>query len=141
MLFTWDKAIDRPGGAAMTHLRRLIESRPFLSRVPDQSLIAKGQGEGIDHVQATRGDGYAMLYLPTGKPVTVQLGQDKISGDHVKAWWFNPKDGTAKYIGTFGNTGQYPFVPKDQGRGHDVVLVLDDASKNWDAPGANYHAK
>jgi hypothetical protein len=141
MLFTWDKAIDRPGGQAMTHLRRLMESRPFLSRVPDQSLIAKGQGEGIDHIQATRGDGYAMLYLPTGKPVTVQLGPDKISGDHVKAWWFNPRDGTAKYIGNFGNTGQYPFIPKEQGRGHDVVLVLDDASKNWDAPGASYHAK
>jgi hypothetical protein len=140
MHFTWDKAIDRPGGQAMTYLRRLIESRPFLSRVPDQSLIAAGQGEGMDHIQATRGDGYAMLYLPTGKPGTVHL--NKIGAQKVKAWWYNPKDGAATEIGTFDSATDKEFVPAGEtGRGHDVILVLDDVSKNWDAPGANYHAK
>jgi hypothetical protein len=126
----------------MTHLRRLIESRPFLSRVPDQDLIAKGQGEGIDHIQATRGDGYAMLYLPTGKPVTVQL--NKIAGaEKIKAWWYNPRDGSSTEIGSFDVTADKEFKPAgtETGRGHDIILVLDDASKNWDAPGASYHAK
>jgi hypothetical protein len=140
MHFTWDKAIDRPGGQAMTHLRRLIESRPFLSRVPAQDVIAAGQAEGIDHIQATRGDGYAMLYLPTGKPVTVHL--NKIGGQKIKAWWYNPKDGAATEIGVF-DAADKEFTPggNETGRGRDIVLVLDDASKNWDAPGASYHAK
>jgi hypothetical protein len=140
MKFTWDKAIDRPGGAAMTHLRRLIESRPFLSRVPDQELIAAGQGEGIDHVQATRGDGYAMVYLPTGKPVTIRL--NRIAGaTKVLAWWFDPRAGSATEIGEFDARADQEFKPAEQGRGHDVVLVIDDAAKHWGVPGEAYHAK
>ncbi|MDB5320223.1 MAG: hypothetical protein JWN40_1854 [Phycisphaerales bacterium] len=140
MHFTWDKAIDRPGGQAMTHLRRLIESRPFLSRIPDQTLIAAGQGEGIDHVQAIRGERYAMLYLPTSKPVTVHLNM--IGVDKLKAWWFNPNDGGAIDIGTFDATIDKQFTPNGEtGRRHDIVLVLDDVSKNWDAPSASYHPK
>jgi hypothetical protein len=135
MLFTWDEAIDRPGGAAMTHLRRLIESRPFLSRVPDQELIAAGQGEGADHVQATRGDGYAFVYLPTGKPVTIRLSK-LAPATKVKAWWYNPKDGSSTTAGEFAATADQAFTPAGEpGRGHDTILVLDDASKNWKAPG------
>jgi hypothetical protein len=108
--------------------------------VPAQDVIAAGQAEGIDHIQATRGDGYAMIYLPTGKPVTVHL--NKIGGQKIKAWWYNPKDGAATEIGAFVGTADKEFVPTGEtGRGHDVILVLDEASKNWDAPGASYHAK
>jgi hypothetical protein len=81
-----------------------------------------------------------MIYLPTGKPVTVHL--NKIGGQKIKAWWYNPKDGAATEIGAFVGTADKEFVPTGEtGRGHDVILVLDEASKNWDAPGASYHAK
>jgi hypothetical protein len=139
MLFTWDKAIDRPGGAAMTHLRRLIESRPFLSRVPDQSMVAGDNPDGIDHAQATRGDGYAFIYLPTGKPATIRLS--KVGAAKVAAWWYDPRDGSATKIAELDGTADREFKPAEQGRGKDVVLVIDDASKHWGAPGAEHHAK
>ena len=35
-LMPWDEAIDQPGAAQMQHGRALLESRPFLTRVPDR---------------------------------------------------------------------------------------------------------
>ena len=46
-----------------------------------------------DHVQATRSeDGeYAFVYLPSGKPVTVDLRL--LSGSMVAAHWYDPRTG------------------------------------------------
>jgi hypothetical protein len=52
------------------------------------------------------------------------------------AWWFNPRTGTAADAGTFDGTGTREFVCPAEGFGSDWVLVLDDASKNFTAPGA-----
>ena len=38
-LMPWFEAIDQPGAAQMQHGRALIESRPFLTRIPDDSII------------------------------------------------------------------------------------------------------
>src|SRR5690606_25665896 len=40
----WYEAIDRPAAFQAGYLRRLIESRPCLNRIPDNSLVIKGQG-------------------------------------------------------------------------------------------------
>jgi len=42
-LLPWREAIDDPGATQMIHGRRLIESRPVLSRIPDDSLIVSCQ--------------------------------------------------------------------------------------------------
>jgi hypothetical protein len=57
----WKQAIMRPGAWQMQYLRALIESRPFLERIPDQSLIAENY-EGANHLRATRGNDYAFVY-------------------------------------------------------------------------------
>jgi hypothetical protein len=59
-----------------------------------------------------------------------------ISGRVVKAWWFNPRTGEATTVGTFDNTGERAFTPPDRGEMIDWVLVLDDASKDYPAPGS-----
>ena len=41
----WYDSLDFDGAKAMTHLRKLIESRPMLERVPDQSLIVGDSGD------------------------------------------------------------------------------------------------
>ena len=38
-LLPWYEAIDQPGAGQMQHGRRLIESRPILTRIPDDSII------------------------------------------------------------------------------------------------------
>ena len=131
----WDEVLDLPGAWQMMHVRRLMESRPVLDRVPDQSLVVGDAGSGADHVQATRGKDYAFVYLPTGKPVRVAMG--KISGEKVKVWWFDPRAGEAMPSGECPNKGDHEFAPPGKpGRGNDWVLVLDDAAKGYPAPGA-----
>jgi hypothetical protein len=140
-LMPWNEAIDQPGAAQMQHGRRLIESRPFLTRVPDDSIIVPEQvqtsvpGAGTRRYVATRDtDGtYAMVYAPIGRAFSVKM--DAIKGGKVKAWWYNPRNGEAKAIGEFDNRGTRSFSPPDKGELLDWVLVLDDASKNYPAPG------
>jgi hypothetical protein len=141
-LLPWFEAIDQPGAGQMQHGRRLIESRPFLTRAPDPDVIVTDRvptsvpGAGRYHFAATRdsGGGYAMVYAPIGRGFKVRM--DKISGPKVKAWWFNPRDGKATVIGTFDNQGEREFTPPDKGEMIDWVLVLDDAAKGFPPPGA-----
>lgn len=116
----------------MQYVRRLVESRPYLSRVPDQTIVQNAL-DGSDRISATRGDGYAFIYSANGRKFTVNLG--KVSGDRVKAWWYNPRTGTATELETIDNTGTREFVCPSEGFGSDWVLVLDDASKKFGQPG------
>lgn len=142
-LMPWFEAIDQPGAGQMQYGRRLIESRPFLSRVPDDSIIVTGPvptsvpGAGRYRFVGTRDaeGSYAMVYAPIGRAFKVRM--DAIKGAKVKAWWFNPRNGQATAIGEFANTGEREFLPPDKGEMIDWVLVLDDASKNFPAPGVH----
>ncbi len=129
----WYDALDLPGAWDMMHVRTLVESRPFLSRIPDQSVIAGDAGGGADHVRAARGDGYVFVYIPTGGPVAVQAG--KISGGRLKAWWYDPRRGVSFSAGEHPNEGTPTFTPPSRGRGNDWVLVIDDASRRFPPPG------
>ncbi len=60
---------------------------------------------------------------------------DKITGANVKAWWFDPRTGEAKSIGTFPAAGEKEFQTPTPGENLDWVLVLDDASKKFGVPG------
>jgi hypothetical protein len=119
----------------MMHVRNLIESRPMLERVPDQSFIVSENLPKPDYSVATRGNSYAFIYSSFGKPLTVALG--KISGDRVVAWWFDPRTGQATRIGEYPNAGVRTFTPPGTpGRDNDWILVLDDANKGYPPPGA-----
>ena len=133
---SWVEALDIPGAGQMQYVRQLIESRPFLTRIPDQSLLATDPGYGRDHVQATRGsDGsYAFLYVPTGKPVRVNV--DNLSGDQLIAYWYDPRLGTATPIGDAPGQGTHEFAPPTCGPEEDWVLVLDAVSQSYPIPGA-----
>jgi len=141
-LMPWFEAIDQPGAGQMQYGRWLMESRPFLSRVPDDSIIVTDRvptsvpGAGRYRFVGTRDEqgSYAMVYAPIGRAFKVRM--DAIKGAKVKAWWYNPRNGQATAIGEFANAGEREFLPPDKGEMLDWVLVLDDASKNFPAPGA-----
>jgi hypothetical protein len=132
-LLYWNEAILRPGANQMRYVRALIESRPYLSRVPDQSMIVDAL-TGADHIVATRGDGYAFVYSPQGRKFTLKLGV--ISGEKVKATWFNPRTGATQDAGSFDNRGEREFTCPAEGFGADWVLIVDDASKSFPMPAA-----
>lgn len=130
----WYEAIDDPGAGQMQHLKRLMLSRPFLERIPDQSLIAGENGTRYERVIATRGSSYLFAYTYTGRLFDVRMGV--ISGKRVRGWWYDPRDGRAREIGGFANRGVRTFTPPGSpGAGNDWVLVLDDDSQRFPAPG------
>jgi hypothetical protein len=131
--FPWYVAIDLPGAAQMKFVKRLIESRPFFDRIPDQSLITDALGAN-DHIQATRGNDYIFVYSSQGKKFTVNTG--KISGEEINAYWYNPRNGEVKEIGKSAKKAQQEFTPPSSGYGKDWVLVIDDASKKFKLPGS-----
>lgn len=140
-LMPWREAIEEPGALQMQHGRRLMESRPFLQFVPDQSVIVTdvvptsvpGAGRYFFAATRTASGSSAMIYVPAGRKFSVRL--NKITGAKVKAWWFNPRDGSANEAGEFPNTGTREFTPPAYGEALDWVLVLDDAAKQFPPPG------
>jgi len=140
-LLPWSEAISQPGAGQMQHGRRLMESRPFLTRIPDDTVVVTDRvptsvpGAGRYRFVATRdSEGrYAMVYAPVGRPFKVRM--DAIRGARVKAWWFNPRNGQATPIGEFANAGERAFTPPDPGEALDWVLVLDDAAQGFPPPG------
>lgn len=140
-LMPWYEAIDQPGAGQMIYGRLLIESRPILTRIPDNSIIVPDNiassvpGTGSYKYVATRDkEGtYAMVYVPVGRKFTVRL--DVIKGKEVVAWWFNPRNGEAWKIDKFPASGTYTFNTPAPGENLDWILVLDDVSKNYPAPG------
>jgi len=121
-IMDWEEALQRPGGAQMQHLKKLIESRSFLDRIPDQQLIIENR-TGANYMVATRGKKYALIYSPNGLDVNVRMGV--INGENVQASWFNPRTGEYTSIGVFKNADEKCFRSPSRGRGNDWVLVLD----------------
>ena len=143
----WKDALQNEGAADMQHLRRLIESRPMQTRIPDPSLLvseAGSLGSTPTYCAATRAsDGsYAMVYSTMGKPFTVNLA--RLSGGRVNAWWYSPRDGRCYDERSQASTTPFTvvdagrrreFTPPTSGLGQDWVLVLDDAERKFPAPG------
>ncbi|MBW7454879.1 glycoside hydrolase family 140 protein [Paenibacillus sepulcri] len=127
----WRQAIVRPGAMQMRHARRLIESRPFFDRIPDQSLVI-GNDSGANHIQASRGADYAFFYSPNGLPFQVRMGI--IAGESIRASWYDPRTGETQPAGLYKNEAEVKFFPPSSGRNDDWVLILDDDSKGYAAP-------
>ena len=125
----WREALQLPGASQMQWARKLIESRPILERVPDQSLIASDNKNDGSHLAATRsksGD-YAFIYSPIGEAFSVDLS--KLSGEKLSGSWFDPRTGKSTAIEAFARQGKKEFTPPTKGTGNDWVLILDDAMK------------
>jgi hypothetical protein len=136
--------LDLPGRLQMKHLRALMESRPYVTRVPDQTLIVSvdgGKNPGqwpypnyFGHVAATRdADGsYALAYSGRGLRFVVDL--ERLSGSTLKGHWFDPRTGRTTTIGEFPRSGAREFTPPTSGDDNDWVLILDDPSKGYRTP-------
>jgi len=129
----WHEALRLPGAGQMRHARALLLSRPYLDRIPDQSLIVSDVGAGTDHVRATRDTHgkYALIYLPSGKPVALDL--TRLAGEQLAGSWFDPRTGVAHAIGVLDKQDRVSFTPP--GGGPDWVLVVDDVASGFPAPG------
>jgi hypothetical protein len=131
---TWREALPAPSAAQMGYLRRLIESRPMPGRLPDQEWISDGPPEAEAHVRATRGEGYAMVYAPTG--VSFNLRLERLGVPRLRCRWFNPRTGSTTEPELLPGSGVRSFDPPGEpGPGRDWVLVLEDATRRFPLPG------
>jgi hypothetical protein len=133
--YYWKDRLNAPGASHMRHLRTLLESRSQVIRVPDQSVLSSPAGSGLSHIRASRAsDGsYAFVYIPDGREVTINMS--KISGDAVKASWFDPRSGAITSIGQFANSGTRDFdAPGATQNGNDWVLILDSVQSTPPPP-------
>ncbi len=131
----WREALHFPAARQVRHLRRLMESRPQTGRIPDQSLLASDPVAGSDRVTSTRAkDGsYALIYTAGGKPFTVRL--ETLSGPTLSASWYSPRTGDVQSAGRFPKKGERTFTPPSNEVENDWVLVLDDETRRFPAPG------
>jgi len=130
----WVDGLYRPGGRQMTFLRQLMESRPFFGRIPDQGLIAGDAGAGGEHSQATRDQEgtFAFVYIPMNDhDFAVELSA--IRSAEVKAWWYDPRTGVGRLIGTMPGKSRHAF--RSLPYGPDWVLVIDAVDANYAPPG------
>lgn len=141
---TWEEAILAPGATQMVHLKNLMLSRPYWSRVPAQEMLLDlPEMPLVDNKQhfnairaaypcATRcaNGSYAMVYFPQAEQ-SLRLDQSCFSGK-VKAWWFDPRNGRSHEAGEHGNETVMFTSPI---AGPDWVLVLDSDSENFSKPG------
>jgi len=130
----WKKAVHAEGANEMQYLKNLMLSRPYFTRVADQSMIKSAVGTTyVDIVSATRdeNESYAMIYLPQNSPVKIDLS--KITGRSKNVWWYDVRTGVAIKEKPVSGNGIKAFTPSKTGK--DWVLVIDDAAKKFEAPG------
>ena len=136
----WSEALDLPGVKQLAHVKALLFSRPFLTRIPDQTLIYAGLESRLAYVTVTR-DGtrrkndasYVMAYFP--QPSSITLRTERLAGKTIRGWWFNPRDGGVINIGEFAKPARMEFTSPGKSEAEDWILVLDEAAKNYPPPG------
>jgi hypothetical protein len=124
----WRAALDLPVAGQVRHLRALVESRPWGSAVPDDTLEEPySKNHDTDHACGWRdgdADGtgltWCMIYLPllrNPRPRTTGFAAARL-----RVSWFSPRDGRFIPAGEFPNTGR--LGPPD----HPIPTweILDD---------------
>ncbi|SDS94322.1 glycoside hydrolase family 140 protein [Microlunatus soli] len=130
----WYQGLDDPGAGQLQYLKKLILSRPYFSRIYDPSIVHGDAGWRYDRILTTRGNEYLFAYSYTGRSFSLEMGH--ISGNQVKVWWYNTRNGASRADGTRTNSGIQTFNPPGgTENGNDWVLVLDDADMRFDKPG------
>jgi Protein of unknown function (DUF4038)/Putative collagen-binding domain of a collagenase len=122
---SWQEGLSTPAAGQMQYLKKLMLSKNYFDRVPDQSLVIDN-GEQYDRVLSTRGDNYAMFYVYNGRDFKVNTS--KLKWELSDAYWFCPKDGTTKILYKAKSNRINVFNPPGEKRnGNDWVLILEES--------------
>ena len=122
----WQVALDLPMARQVKHLKNLMLSRPFLTRIPYQEMVVTSQEDDESYVIATKDtEGrFAMVYTPTGKQVT--LNTMSLKTKTLKISWFDPRTGIFIDGGNVSRSPAYVYkAPQSGEKGLDWVLVID----------------
>ncbi len=121
--FAWQDALTHPGAEQIGYVKKLRLSRDYFSLRPAPELLPENF-DGMGHMAAAVGDGYAYVYSPLGIPFAVELGCLK-GANALRAIWFDPRTGEESVFAILPPRGRTTLVPPTQGKGCDWVLVLE----------------
>lgn len=122
----WRDALNLPGAGQMQHMKKLMESRPTESRIPDQSLLCGHVGAEDSRLQALRdADGrWIMVYATRVQPIALDVS--RAMNTTCAVTWFDPRDGSSKAGGIREiHNGLMTFEPPEGDPARDLVLMLD----------------
>ena len=135
----WAQALDTPAVRQLHHIKALLYTHPYLTRIPDQSLVLAGQGSDVfTRTQATR-DGtpgrndatYLMAYVSS--PQTITLNTAAIATRTLKVYRFHPATGASEVLHEqVANPGSLTLGPRPQDG--DWVIVVEDAARKYPLP-------
>ncbi len=132
---SWKEALNNPGFSQMQYVKKLImtfagkDGQNYFKRIPDQSVIVGENPTHHEHLMATRGEDYLLVYDYEAIPFSVDM--TKISGDTKNAWWFNTRNGQFEYIGQFKNSEAQEFSYQALEEHDDRVLVVADSQTDY----------
>ena len=131
----WQEALDLPMANQVKHLKNLFLSRPFLTRIPDETIIVGQQLDDENYAIATRDaeGSFAMVYFPTGQARTLSLAH--LMGKDFTVWWYDPRTGNSFKGNPLQKGKEVTVQPPTSGKGNDWVLVLDSAKNQRLPPG------
>lgn len=132
---TFDSSRSEEGAAQLRHLRALVQSRPFLTRLPAPEVLTAGAA-GTRALRDSAG-GYLMVHAPAGEEFAVDTSV--LSGQALRGWWYDPRTGTPIDAGTVPRSESVAFFPPTTGpadAGMDWVFVVDDATRGFAPPGS-----
>lgn len=122
----WKLSLDLEVANQVKHLKNLMLSQEYFSRIPDQTLIAESQENDEFYVAATRDESgnFAMFYFPTGRKTNLNL--TAMNGEKFTGKWFDPRTGVSFPMEvSFSNGPNVSITPPTEGRGNDWVLILE----------------
>ncbi len=128
----WKQALNTPAQQQLHFIKQLLAAYPYLSRVPDKSLVTTAHNnDSIYSMVKVMRDGeigsnnatYIMSYLSS--PQSIIIKTDVIRGKKLNAYWFNPRTGLSNIIlKDFKNSGT--FIPPIKTDNQDWVIVVED---------------
>jgi hypothetical protein len=127
----WGSALTAPGAATLRYAKEVAEARAWWTWVPDLSgaLVSGGVGSAPNEAVGawTTDRTGAVVYLPTIRTITVQLGQ--LTGPRVAARWYDPTTGSYQTIPgspfTGGTAQTFRPTANNARNKSDWVLILD----------------
>ncbi|WP_304516437.1 glycoside hydrolase family 140 protein [Cecembia rubra] len=120
----WQVSLDLPMANQVKHLKKLMLSQSYFTRIPDFSIVLDQQEDDENFVIATRdlNHTFLMVYFPTGKSVNLDLSS---FSEIMQAKWFDPRTGVSfDYSGTPLRNENIRINPPSSGKGNDWVLVV-----------------
>ncbi len=122
----WVTSMDLPGAYDLIHARRLLERFDWSSRTPALDMITSGNHSADEKIVALRGNGFAFVYFPTGKPGALDLTGVSRLTNTLRLSWLNPRTGQLTDAGQLARTAAQTVTPPTSGTGNDWVLIIEE---------------